>query len=458
MLFTDFDLPEVLSENIKNNGWERPTPIQELVLPRALEGADILGGAPTGTGKSAAFLIPIIAALLDEDSKKGTETERGSVFRALILEPTRELAQQTCEVAGRLCEGSSLEVGTIIGGAGRDLQREQSADILVATPGRFNEFLRKQWIDCSEVLYFVIDEADRMLDMGFRDDVVKISNELVYCRQNMLFSATLEGYGIREFATSVLEDPFEVRLGTGDDADEKLPENLSLRAYYAAGDQQKVKILLQLLSTVTGRAIVFVKTRDRIQKVHSSLRRAGISCATLQGELSQTERNAALRRFKESEARVLIATDVAARGLDLPEVATVYNFDMPGNATIFVHRAGRTARAGESGVAVCLVCADQIDLLERIERYIQKDIERRSIRNICAAFPTKETLGRHASDKKRARTSKPGGGFDKKTDEEKKKHRKVRARDVKNKGKPDFAKKRARREARRQTATGKQSE
>ena len=442
MQFSELGLPEFLLENIQKLGWETPTYIQELVIPKALEGSDILGGAPTGTGQSAAFLLPIISRLALE-KKEG--------IRAIILEPTRELAMQIENVCSALIEGyNDLSAGTIIGGGSREVQRDNPSNIIAATPGRLIEYIEKGWIDTSTVEMYVIDEADRMLDMGFRDDVAKITRELYNRFQTLLFSATLEGSGIEEFS-DVLNDPFEVRLGVGGEEDEKLPEGLSSRAYYAAGEPQKLKILIHLLTTVAGKSIVFVKTKDRLQRLEASLRRAGFKCASLQGSISMTERKAALRKFTEDDAKILIATDVASRGLDLPDVTHVYNFDLPANAAIYVHRAGRTARAGNQGVVISLVLGNEINFLERLERYTGVTIEKRNIKNICAEFPTKQTTEPKQSEKKRSRASIGGkGGFDKKQkdDEEKKPHKKNRLRDKKNKGKPDFAAKRAKKAAR----------
>ena len=439
MTFEEFPLPDFLQDDILFKGWETPTPIQQIVIPKALEGADILGGAPTGTGKSAAFLIPIIARLA---------LQRKDGIRALILEPSRELAMQVTQEAKNLTEGSDITCGCVIGGAGREEQLLDARNITAATPGRLLEFLRKDKVDTRSIEILVIDEADRMLDMGFRDDVAAIVRECSARFQTMLFSATLEGAGIREFATEVLNTPFEVKLSAGDNG-EKIPEQMMLRAYYAAGDEQKANILVHLLNTMKGRSVVFVKTRDRIKKVASLLKRNKFSVATLEGEMNQSEREAAVGRFRDGNAEILVATDVAARGLDLPEVRYVFNFDMAGNAAVFTHRAGRTARAGAQGTCILLVTAEQLNALESLERYTGRTIERRQIKNVCAAFPDKETLKFHQSEKKRKRASDGGkGGFDKKgKDEEKKPHIKKRHRDMKNKGKPDFAAKRAKKTA-----------
>lgn len=443
-MFEEFTLPGFVLEAIDKMGWEQPTHVQSLVIPKALEGVDILGGAPTGTGKSAAFLLPVIARLAQRP-RKGVQ--------CIILEPTRELAMQVAQVAKELLafqdeaiesgEGEitqEISVGTIIGGEDRAAQRVSMPTIVCATPGRLQEFLRKDWFDSDDVELLVIDEADRMLDMGFRDDIAAITRCLERRFQTMLFSATLEGFGVRDFARNVLNNPSEIVVGGGEEFTEKLPELLQSRAYYAANDSQKVKILLHLLSTIKGKSIIFVRTKDTLSRLSSLLSRQGMSFASLKGESSQNERKAALRRFSDGEVDLLLATDVASRGLDLDDVAYVYNFDLPSKGEIYVHRAGRTARAGAKGTVISLVQADEFATLERIERYTDRSIERRAIKGLCASF--EEVGATHQSEKKRGRAS-PNGGFDKKTKEEKKPHKKIRHRDKKNKGKPDFAAKRA---------------
>ena len=448
-MFEEFTLPGFVLDAVEKMGWEEPTPIQSLVIPQALEGADILGGAPTGTGKSAAFLLPIIARLAQRP-RKGVQ--------CIILEPTRELAVQVMSVAQKLLESQDealssgegeivepITCGSIIGGEDRAKQRDSLPTIVCATPGRLQEFLKKSWFDSRDVEILVIDEADRMLDMGFRDDIANITIKLDRRYQTMLFSATLEGFGVRDFASNVLNNPFEVKVGESEESQEKLPELLQSRAYYAANDTQKVKILLHLLNTVKGKSIIFVRTKDNLSKLSSILKRQGTAFASLKGESSQQERKAALRRFSDGEVSLLIATDVASRGLDLEDVAYVYNFDLPSKGEIYVHRAGRTARAGAKGVVISLVQADEFATLERIERYTECTIERRSIKGLCASFDEVGVV--HQSEKKRGRAS-PNGGFDKKAKEDKKPRKKVRLRDKKNKGKPDFAAKRQKKAAR----------
>lgn len=461
-MFEEFALPGFLLEAMVELGWEAPSAIQSLVVPKALEGADILGSAPTGTGKSAAFLLPIIARLAQRP-RQGVQ--------CIILEPTRELAAQVTSDAQDLLklQQESLQSGdgelkelitcsSVVGGADRQAQRENLATIVTATPGRLLEFLKKGWLNPKTVEILVIDEADRMLDLGFRDDIAAITRQLDARYQTMLFSATLEGFGVRDFARNVLNNPVEVRAtsfdaaaGEGDEAVDsskpQLPETLAARAYYAAHDEQKVKILLHLMKTMPGKAIVFVRTKDNLARLCAVLKRQGMSFASLMGDSSQQERTAALRRFSDGSVSLLVATDVAARGLDIDDVAYVYNYDLPSQAEIYVHRAGRTARAGQKGVVISLVKADEITTLERIERYTQRPIERRAIKDVGSSFEdvTVKSETKH-------RRAKVGGGFVKKgpksAKDSAKPHKKVRLRDKKNKGKPDFAAKRAKKAAR----------
>lgn len=458
-MFEEFALPEFLLESVAEKGWERPTPIQSLVIPNALEGADILGGAPTGTGKTAAFLLPVIARLACRP-RKGVQ--------AVILEPTRELAVQVMNTAedlllkqeesiasqsGEISE--KITCGTVIGGEDRIKQRNALPTLVCATPGRLLEFLEKEWIDGSEVEMLIVDEADRMLDMGFRDEVAAVTRKMSARYQTMLFSATLEGFGIRDFAQNVLNNPVEIRIGVGGEQDERLPEKLQSRAYYAAGEIQKVKILHHLLTTAKGRSMVFVRTKDNLAKLAAALKRQGTSFATIKGESSQAERRAALRRFSDGEVSLLLATDVASRGLDIDGVEFVYNYDLPSRGEIYVHRAGRTARAGAKGTVISFVTAEEIPVLEKIERYTERKIERRSVKGLCAPFEEVNVV--HRSEKKRGRAS-PNGGFDRKRkDEEKKPRKKIRLRDKKNKGKPDFALKRAKKLARTQSSEKQES-
>ncbi|MBQ9275777.1 MAG: DEAD/DEAH box helicase [Succinivibrio sp.] len=439
--FTELPLPPEVLNNLSLLDWQEPTPVQRLVIPPALEGYDILGAAPTGTGKSAAFLLPVMARLLDR-------RPRSEGVRALVLEPTRELALQLCKTAQQLGEGTALSACALIGGAGREEQRGTLGTIAAATPGRLLEFLHKGYIDPAPIEILIIDEADRMLDLGFREAVAEISRALSSRFQTMLFSATLEGPGIRDFAKAVLNEPFEARLGV--QSGERLPEGLQLRAYCARDDRQKAALLQVLLKTSPGRSLVFVRKRERVKAVERVALSCGLNCATLSGDLEIAERTAALKRFAEDRAQVLVATDVAARGLDISDVSFVYNFDLPRDAAVFVHRCGRTARAGATGVAISLVLKEEQSVLARLERYTGQDIERRSIKG--AGEPFDENPPAHSARGKEKNKSKSKSQEKKTKSTSDRAHVKVRKRDRLNKGKPDLAAKRARRQAARGAA------
>lgn len=449
-MFEEYALPGFVLESLEELEIREPSAIQQMVIPKALEGADILGGSPTGTGKTAAFLLPIIARLAQRPRRN---------VQCLVIEPTRELALQVVTMAEQLLkfQDESIEAGdgeiqeriqvaAVIGGGDRKLQQQQleQATIICATPGRLLEYLKKEWFDPRSVEILVIDEADRMLDMGFRDDVAAVTRALDRRYQTMLFSATLEGFGVRDFARNVLNEPCEVNLS--DSTGEKLPELLQLRAYLVTTEESRVKALTHLLTTARGRSIVFVRTKDNLGRLAAQLKRQGMSFASLTGDSSQQERTAALRRFSDKEVSLLLATDVASRGLDIENVEYVYNYDLPRQGEVFIHRAGRTARAGAKGVVFSLVGADEIGLLAKIERYTQHSIERRVISGITLDF----AQGEERSEKKRSRALAHGGFGRKqaKDKDEKKPHKKVRLRDKKNKGKPDFAAKRAQKAAR----------
>ncbi len=435
MEFADFSLKEPLYQNIQNQGWLNPTHIQDLVIPAAIAGSDILGGAPTGTGKSAAFLIPIINALLK------TPGHRGKMF-ALVLEPTRELCMQVKQAAEDLCKDTDIKVAAITGGQSREEQKNSSSEIVIATPGRLGEALKKEWLNPGSVEILVIDEADRMLDLGFFDEVVRICSKVRNRRQTMLFSATLEGRGVQDFADFVLNEPLVVRIGSGDEGDVKLPDLLRCRAYYADNAEKKIEVLVHLLTTAKTRALIFVRTKDRVQFVGARLKRAGFSCAMLQGDLGQSDRTASLNKFRTKACDLLVATDVAARGLDIPEVACVYNFDLPRGPVTFVHRAGRTARAGDKGVVVSFVEKNEIVLLEKIERYTKRQMERRQVKGLTGEFPEAVEI-KTFSKNKLTKKSRAKAQEDLKNEKKNSRKDKKRHRIIKNKGKPDFAAKRA---------------
>ncbi len=381
MTFQDLELDEALCHAVADMGFDKPTSIQSMVIPEAMDGKDILASAPTGTGKTAAFLLPACQFLLDYP-----RTQPGAT-RILILTPTRELAIQVFEHAKAITAHTDLVCGVITGGINYGTDHEtlrQSLDILVATPGRLYEHIQNEAVDCRDIECLILDEADRMLDMGFTTIVNQIAAEARWRKQNMLFSATLEGKGVRTFANELLKDPAVI------EATPSRKEKAKILQWFHHADDLKHKnaLLVHILNNDINNAIVFVKTRDRLQMLKDYLASQGINVCWLQGEMPQDKRNAALTRFKSGELPVLLATDVAARGIDAPNVTHVINYDMPRKADTYVHRIGRTGRAGAKGIAISLVEAHDFDMVGRVSRYTEEPLKARVIDSLRPANKT----------------------------------------------------------------------
>lgn len=370
--FEALELDNELVRAMYSMGFTKPTSIQSLVIPDAMEGADILACAPTGTGKTAAFILPVCQFLLDYPNK-----EQSSV-RALVLVPTRELAFQVGEHAEQLCQYTDLTVGVITGGINYGTDREtleSKIDILVATPGRLLEHIQTESFDCRDIESLILDEADRMLDMGFGAVVNQIVEQAQWRKQTMLFSATLEGRGVRNFARDILNDPKE------HNASPSRKEKAKTLQWYHLCDNPKHKdaLLDYHLTNTIDSCVVFVKTRERLHNLKDRLFGLGFNVAYLQGEMPQDKRLAALNSFKSGEVKILIATDVAARGLDVPDVSHVINYDMPRGADVYLHRIGRTGRAGSKGVAISLIEAHDFIWVGKVARYTEDAFKARVI-------------------------------------------------------------------------------
>ncbi len=370
--FAELDLDPNLLQAIESMGFSRPTDIQAQAIPAALDGRDVLASAPTGTGKTAAFSLPALQYLQDFPRRKPGPA------RVLILTPTRELAMQVADQARALAKHTSLNIFTITGG----VQYQEHADILaktqdivVATPGRLMEYIQAERFDCRAIEWLILDEADRMLDMGFGPVVDKLSTECRWRKQTLLFSATLEGKGVEGFSAGLLTDPADI------DAEPSRRERKKIAQWYHRADnaEHKLTLLKTILTTQAERSIVFLKTRERLAELRSELESASIPCAWIQGEMPQDRRNNAISRFREGTVNVLLATDVAARGIDLPDVSHVINYDMPRTADVYLHRIGRTARAGKKGNAVSLVEAHDQPMMDRVARYVKEDIKERFV-------------------------------------------------------------------------------
>ncbi|CAK4071138.1 MULTISPECIES: ATP-dependent RNA helicase SrmB [Vibrio] len=373
--FAELELDPNLLLAIEEMGYDRPTQIQAEAIPQALDGRDILASAPTGTGKTAAFVLPALQYLQDFPRRKPGPA------RILILTPTRELAMQVADQARALAKHTKLNIFTITGG----VQYQEHADILgktqdivVATPGRLMEYINAERFDCRAIEWLVLDEADRMLDMGFGPTVDRLSNECRWRKQTLLFSATLEGKGVEGFTADLLKDPADI------DAEPSRRERKKIAQWYHRADDMnhKLELLKKIITDQAERSIVFLKTRERLGELRTELEKAQIPCAWIQGEMPQDRRNNAIARFRDGTVNVLLATDVAARGIDLPDVSHVINYDMPRSADVYLHRIGRTARAGKKGNAVSLVEAHDQPMLDRVARYVKEDIKERFIKEM----------------------------------------------------------------------------
>lgn len=423
--FSNLELDDILIDNLAAQSIFEPTNIQLETIPAALDGKDILGSAPTGTGKTLAFLIPAVQHLLDFPRRKPGPP------RILILTPTRELAMQIAEQAKLLTKSTSLSIATITGGVAYMNHAEvfsKNQDIVIATTGRLLQYIKEENFDCRAVEMLILDEADRMLDMGFLQDVETISAETRWRKQTLLFSATLEGSSLYDFANRILTEPVEINADPSRKERKKI-----VQFYYRADDlDHKTALLIHLLKQEEFKKnVVFVRKRERVHELVTKLHQAGIQSCYLEGEMVQAKRNEAIKRISNNTVNVLVATDVAARGIDIDDITHVINFDAPKTADVYLHRIGRTARAGKKGIAITLVEAHDNDLLKKIERYIQEPIKQRTIDELRP----KTKAPKPVTKKKPSQKAKQKNA-DKKREESQKKKVKLRHRDTKNKGKP----------------------
>ena len=369
--FTSLQLPEPLARGIADAGFERCTPIQAQTLPRALAGLDVAGQAQTGTGKTAAFLVALYSRLLRNEPAAGRPVTSP---RALILAPTRELALQIHHDAEILGQYTGLVLGLAFGGVDYDKQRrhiEAGVDVLIGTPGRLIDYLKQHVFDLRHAEALVLDEADRMFDLGFIKDIRYLLRRLPPPDQrlNMLFSATLS-QRVLELAYEHMNDPELIRI----EPERITAENVRQAIYFPSMDE-KAPLLIHLLKKKGAtRSMVFVNTKRVAEYLERKLRANGIEAAAMSGDVPQSRRMRMLRDFHDGKIAVLVATDVAARGLHIPEVSHVFNYDLPQDAQDYVHRIGRTARAGASGDAISLGCEEYVVTLPEIEAFIGRKL------------------------------------------------------------------------------------
>ncbi len=399
---SDFDmmgLPAKLVARLHEMGLKDPTPIQKQAIPHALNGRDVMGLAQTGTGKTAAFGVPLVAQMLEDPQRPAPKH-----VRALVLAPTRELAQQIMQNLKGFCEGTPLKAQMVVGGQSINPQisrLSKGVDMLVATPGRLLDLLDRKAVRLDATTFLVLDEADQMLDMGFIHDLRKISSLIPKKRQTMLFSATMPKL-MSEIANSYLTSPIRIEVSPPGKAADKVTQEVHFIA-----KAEKTALLIELLAKHKGeRALVFGRTKHGSEKLMKTLVKAGFDAASIHGNKSQGQRDRAIAGFKSGDVTVLVATDVAARGLDIPDVKHVYNYDLPNVPDNYVHRIGRTARAGKDGAAIAFCAPDEMGELIAIQKVMKIRIPVASGRPWEGA----EIEDKPKQQRGRGRGGKPGGG------------------------------------------------
>ena len=400
MNFEQFNLDSRLMVGIKKAGYDTATPIQEAAIPAALRGRDIIGTAQTGTGKTAAFVLPILNKLLEGPH---------NVTRVLIVTPTRELAEQIHDVVKALAAGTKLRSATIYGGvepAPQVRALRDGAEILIVCPGRFLDLYNQGHARLGKIEILVLDEADRMFDMGFLPDVKRIIKALPTQRQTMLFSATFPSE-VEFLASSTLKNPQKIAMGIS------RPAHTVTHALYPVPPHLKSQLLLALLKkTDTNSVLIFARTKYRAQKVAQQIERAGHQVTSLHGDRSQGQRTSALKGFKDGRHQIMVATDIAARGLDVESISHVINYDMPDTADAYIHRIGRTGRAQRTGDAFTLVTPEDNDMIRILERIMGSPLKRETLEGFdyTAAAPPRtagDNRGRGAPREDSRRPPRP---------------------------------------------------
>ncbi|MEE4359149.1 MAG: DEAD/DEAH box helicase [Desulfococcaceae bacterium] len=380
MSFQSFHFHPSVVSGITAAGYSVPTPIQAKSIPHIMEASDLMGLAQTGTGKTAAFALPILHRLMKGKS-------RGRV-RALVIAPTRELAEQIAQSFDELGRDTRLRTLSIYGGVGISPQIQKlrrGVDIVVACPGRLLDHIKNRNIDLSHVETLVLDEADHMFDMGFLPDIRRILHHIPQTRQTLLFSATMPDE-IRKLASDVLHKPLTVQIGIS------APADTVSHALYPVAQHLKTPLLLKLLgdTDTDGSVLVFTRTKHRARHLGEVLIKAGYSSASLQGNLSQGRRQAALDGFRSGKFRILVATDIAARGIDISRISHVINFDIPDTPDAYIHRIGRTGRAAGTGDAFTLITGEDAHIVRAISRVVGHPIERRTLNDFDYNIPASQ--------------------------------------------------------------------
>jgi len=402
--FSDFSLAVPVMEGIMAMGYDKPTPIQEQAIPIILAGHDLIACAQTGTGKTAAFLLPVIHRLV----KQGPSDDN---IRVLIIAPTRELAIQIDQQLQGFAYFAGLSSIAIYGGgtgAGFEQEKkalQQGAQVIVATPGRLISHLSMGYVDFSNLQYLILDEADRMLDMGFLPDITRIISQLPAQRQTLLFSATMPE-GIRRLSEKILNAPQQINLSVS-----KPAENV-LQAAYLVHENQKIALVESLIQGKDLPLIlIFVSTKAGVKEVESILRRKQFNVSAIHSDLEQEQRIEVMNRFKARKLQVLVATDIVSRGIDVDDISLVINYNVPGDAEDYVHRVGRTARAERSGVALTFVSEKEFGKFHRIEKFLGNPIRKLLLPAHLGEGPSAEN---YAASERQGRNRHNNGGFRKK--------------------------------------------
>ena len=394
----DFDmlgLAPALNDALKSANFTQPTPIQNQAIPLALNGHDILGLAQTGTGKTLAFGLPLIDHLLAQPGKPDPKTAK-----ALILAPTRELVNQIADSLRNLTKKTKLRVATVVGGQSINKQimfLARGTDILVATPGRLIDLMERRAVDLSSVRHLVLDEADQMLDLGFIHALRKIAPQLGTPRQTMLFSATMPKQ-MEELSRAYLTNPQRVQVSPPGKAADKITQSI----HFVSKPEKPSKLREILSQDPDALTLVFSRTKHGAEKLMKGLVADGYNAASIHGNKSQGQRDRAIKAFRGGEINVLVATDVAARGIDIPGVAYVINYDLPEVPDNYVHRIGRTARAGREGEAIAFCSAEEVDLLRQIQKLMKIEIPVAS-GTMPEAVEPKKPAGRRGNGPRRGR-------------------------------------------------------
>ena len=369
MKFNDLNLSDPILRSLKDQNYKKPTPIQAEVIPAVLNNSDIMAAAQTGTGKTAAFVLPILSKLSNPKYKY-----KGHQLRALIVTPTRELAAQVRESVNTYSKYLSIRSTAVYGGArihNQRLKLRKGIDVLVATPGRLLDLHNQKSVNLKNIEILVLDEADQMLDMGFIHDIKKIANLLPDRRQNLMFTATFSD-SFRSLATNMAEKAIEISVTN----DNETGENIN-HFIHPVDKSRKAELLIELIKTKKwDQALVFTRTKHGADRLQKQLDKVNINSKAIHGNKTQNNRMKALEAFKNNKIQILVATDVAARGIDIKRMSQVINFDVPTVAKDYVHRIGRTGRGGDLGEAIMLVSADEFRLLRDIEKLINETLER----------------------------------------------------------------------------------